>query len=313
MTENTRTIDLTAGVADSGKTCGDFLRSRGVSRRLTARLKRIPGGITKNGFPVRTVDTVLAGDVISLKAEDERLTEPNGQLHVPVVYEDGDVIVFNKPAGMPVHPSAGHRGDTLGNFFASLYPDVTFRPINRLDKDTSGLCAAAKNPYAASVLNRSGSISKVYYAVTEGVPVPHDVRGCGAPIKWYEDNGSYVIDAPIGRAEASVVRREVRSGGRRAVTRYTLLKSSGSLCLVRVVLETGRTHQIRVHFSSVGHPLAGDDFYGGSLSFCREQALHCGEMRFSRPSDGAAVELSCGIRKDMELLLQTGPYTPKPL
>lgn len=303
LTANMRTIDLTAGVSDNGKTCGDFLRSRGVSRRLTAKLKRIPGGITKNGFPVRTVDTVLTGDVISLKAEDERLTEPNGTLYVPVVYEDDDVIVFNKPAGMPVHPSAGHRGDTLGNFFAALYPDITFRPINRLDKDTSGLCAAAKNPYAASVLNRSGSIFKVYYAVTEGMPFPHKICNCNTPIKWYEDNGSYVIDAPIGRAEASVVRREIRRDGRRAVTRYTVLKGNDDLCLVRVVLETGRTHQIRVHFSSVGHPLAGDDFYGGNLKLCREQALHCGEMRFARLSDGVEVKLSCGIRRDMKLLL----------
>lgn len=301
LTANMHTIDFTAGVSDSGKTCGDFLRSRGVSRRLTAKLKRIPGGITRNGFPVRTVDTVLTGDVISLKAEDERLTEPNGNLYVPVVYEDGDIIVFNKPAGMPVHPSAGHRGDTLGNFFAALYPDITFRPINRLDKDTSGLCAAAKNPYAASVFNRSGSISKVYYAVTEGMPVPHEACNCSVPIKWYEDNGLYVIDAPIGRAAASVVRREIRRDGRRAVTRYTILKENDKLCLVRVVLETGRTHQIRVHFSSVGHPLAGDDFYGGSLDICREQALHCGEMRFTRPSDGKSVELFCDMREDMRL------------
>ena len=112
LTANMRTIDLTAGASDNGKTCGDFLRSRGVSRRLTAKLKRIPGGITRNGFSIRTVDTVLAGDVISLKAEDERLTEPNGNLYVPVVYEDGDVIVFNKPAGMPVHPSCTPHSPT---------------------------------------------------------------------------------------------------------------------------------------------------------------------------------------------------------
>lgn len=301
MTANMRTIDFTAGVSDNGKTCGDLLRSRGVSRRLTARLKRIPGGITRNGFPVRTVDTVLAGDVVSLRAENERFTEPNGGLDVPVVYEDGDVIVFNKPAGMPVHPSAGHRGDTLGNFFASLYPDITFRPVNRLDKNTSGLCAAAKNSYAASVLNRCGSISKVYYAVTEGIPIPHET---GDPlIRWYGDNGGCVIDAPIGRAEDSVVRREVRRDGRRAVTRYTILKENGALCLVRVVLETGRTHQIRVHFSSVGHPLAGDDFYGGTPELCHGQALHCGEMRFSRLSDGAEVELFCKMRGDMQPLV----------
>lgn len=302
MPRNMNTIDLTAEISDEGKTCGDLLRSRGVSRRLTARLKRVSGGITRNGCPVRTVDLVRAGDVISLKAEDERLTEPNGELSAPIVYEDGDVIVFNKPAGMPVHPSAGHRGDTLGNFFASLYPALTFRPINRLDKDTSGLCAAAKNPYAASLLN--GNISKVYFAVTEGTPVPPaSDKPVGNPlIRWYKSPvGEFVIDAPIGRAEASVVRRTVRADGRRAVTRYTILKENGGRCLVRVVIETGRTHQIRVHFSSVGHPLAGDDFYGGGLGFCQRQALHCGEMRFLRPSDGKPIELSCEIGEDMHI------------
>lgn len=286
MPTDVQTVDFTAVTSDEGKSCGDLLRSRGVSRRLTAKLKRVPDGITRRGCPIRTVDTVHAGDVISLKIPNERLTEPNGELFAPIVYEDGDLIVFDKPAGMPVHPSAGHRGDTLGNYFASLYPDLTFRPINRLDKDTSGLCAVAKNPYAASVLN--GSIDKIYFAVTEGTPIPREIKD--PLIKWYaEPSGEYVIDAPIGRAEASVVRRTVREDGKRAVTRYTILKATETRCLVRVSLETGRTHQIRVHFSSVGHPLAGDDFYGGGLDFFTRQALHCGEMRFARPSDGRLV------------------------
>lgn len=291
-----RTIDLAAGISDEGKTCGDFLRSRGVSRRLTAKLKRVPCGMTRGGILIRTVDTVHAGDIISLKAEDDRLTEPNGALCAPVVYEDGDVIVFDKPAGMPVHPSAGHRGDTLGNFFASLHPDLTFRPINRLDRNTSGLCAAAKNAYAASLLG--GNIFKVYYAVTEGTPVPK--ASDNSLIRWYaEPSGEFVIDAPIGRAEASVVRRTVREDGKCAVTRYTILKETAAHSLVRVILETGRTHQIRVHFSSVGHPLAGDDLYGGNTALSCGQLLHCGEMRFARPSDGKIIELSCPLREEM--------------
>ncbi|MDE5991751.1 MAG: RluA family pseudouridine synthase [Oscillospiraceae bacterium] len=291
MPNNVQTVDFTAGASDEGKSCGDLLRSRGVSRRLTARLKRVPDGITRRGLQIRTTDIVHAGDVISLKTQNERLTEPNCELFAPTVYEDGDLIVFDKPAGMPVHPSAGHRGDTLGNYFASLYPDLTFRPINRLDKDTSGLCAIAKNPYAASVLN--GRIDKLYYAVTEGIPIPRETDD--PLIKWYaEPSREYVIDAPIGRAEASVVRRKVCGDGKRAVTRYTILKATETHCLVRVSLETGRTHQIRVHFSSVGHPLAGDDFYGGGLELFTRQALHCGEMRFTRPSDGRIIRLESG-------------------
>lgn len=288
--------EFTAGDGDGGKSCGDFLRGRGVSRRLTARAKRTENGITRNGSRIRTVDRIEAGDVVALRLEDGSGLVPNGDLRASAVYEDGDVVVFDKPAGMPVHPSAGHREDTLGNLFASMYPDIAFRAVNRLDKDTSGLCAAAKSAYAAGVLN--GKVSKVYFAVTEGVPVPGNP---GDPlVRWYmNDAGEYVIDAPLGRAEGSAVRREVRKDGKRAVTRYTILKENGKHCLVRVVLETGRTHQIRVHFSCLGYPLAGDDFYGGSLGVCKRQALHCGEMSFEKPSGGGTVRIFSPVREDM--------------
>lgn len=297
------TIDFTADSSADGKTCGDFLRSMGVSRRLMARLKRVPMGISRRGELIKTTDRVRFGDVVSLKNIGDRFIEPNPVLSAPVVYEDVNAAVFDKPAGMPVHPSAGHRRDTLGNCFAAMYPDLAFRPVNRLDKDTSGLCAVAKNAYASSFL--SGRISKVYYAVTEGTPIPRDT---GNPlIRWYRrENGVYTIDAPLGRADGSVIRREIRSDGRRAVTNYTILKEKDGFCLVRVSLETGRTHQIRVHFSSAGHPLAGDDLYGGGTDRCKAQALHCGEMSFCRPSDGAEVRLSSPLRADMKELIGGG-------
>ncbi|MDE7288918.1 MAG: hypothetical protein K2N71_05355, partial [Oscillospiraceae bacterium] len=170
-----------------GKSCGDFLRYSGVSRRLSAKLKRVPNGITLNGNHVRTVDVIHAGDVVSIKNIDVSLLEPNGILNVPIAYEDEGVIVFDKPAGMPVHPSHKHQGDTLGNCFAAMFPDLTFRPLNRLDKDTSGLCAIAKSAYAANVL--TGNISKIYAAVTEGIPIPKPV---GNPlIKWCETTEGY--------------------------------------------------------------------------------------------------------------------------
>ncbi len=290
MRNNIHRIEFTAEAEDSGKTCGDFLRGRGVSRRLIVKAKRIDGGITRRGELVRTTDRIEAGDVIVLSQEEGGDIVPNGKLRAEVVYEDEDTVVFDKPAGMPVHPSAGHRDDTLGNLFAAMYPGLTFRPINRLDKDTSGLCAAAKSAYAAGRL--SGNISKVYYAVTEGTPVPGDVKSGLSEAVWRrEPSGEYVIDAPIGRAEGSVILREVRADGKAAATRYTIIKEDGTHCLVRVVLETGRTHQIRVHFSFVGHPLAGDELYGGSRSFFGRQALHCGEMRFKSPSDGRNIEI----------------------
>lgn len=280
-----------------GSSCGDFMRAMGVSRRLTAKLKRIPFGISRNGEPIRTVDIVRAGDVIALKRVDESFLQPNTGLAVPVAYEDGDVVVFDKPAGMPVHPSAKHREDTLGNCFAAMYPGLTFRPVNRLDRDTSGLCAAAKSAYAAKAL--AEGVSKVYYAVTEGVPVPKET---GNPlIKWYETGEGYKIEAPIGRAEQSLINRRVCETGRYAETYYEILRQRDGLALLKIILGTGRTHQIRVHLSAVGCPLAGDDLYGGSRDSFPRQALHCGEMSFISPSAGETVTVKSKLPLDMEL------------
>lgn len=298
MNDSSRQTGFKVPAEWDGKTCGDFLRYSGVSRRLAAKLKHVPDGITLNGNHARTVDIIRAGDIVSIKNIDESLLEPNGLLKVPIVYEDEDVIVFDKPAGMPVHPSHKHREDTLGNCFAAMFPALTFRPLNRLDKDTSGLCAAAKSAYAANVL--TGNISKVYTAVTEGVPIPKPVES--PLIKWYETGEGYKIEAPIGRAAGSVINREVRGDGQRAVTNYTIEKENGKFALLRVSLETGRTHQIRVHFSSLGYPLAGDDLYGGSLDFCERQALHCCEMRFVSPF-GGKVFLTSSLPDDMAKLV----------
>lgn len=280
-----------------GSSCGDFLRAMGVSRRLTAKLKRIPFGISRNGEPIRTVDIVRAGDVIALKRIDESFLQPNTGLTVPVAYEDGDVVVFDKPAGMPVHPSAKHREDTLGNCFAAMYPGLTFRPVNRLDRDTSGLCAAAKSAYAAKAL--AEGVSKVYYAVTEGIPVPKET---GNPlIKWYKTGEGYRIEAPIGRAEQSLINRKVCETGRYAETYYEILMQRDGLALLKIILGTGRTHQIRVHLSAVGCPLAGDDLYGGSRDSFPRQALHCGEMSFISPSSGEKVTVKSVLPQDFEL------------
>lgn len=294
-----RIITFCAENCDEGVPCGEFLRRRGVSRRLVTKLKRTEMGITRNGETLRTVDRLRCGDRVELRLEDDKHLEPNSTLRVPVIYEDDDVVVFNKPVGMPVHPSIKHQGDTLGNCFAAMYPKLTFRPVNRLDRDTSGLCAVAKTAHAANCLG--GTVEKVYIAAVQGVPVPHDMED--TLIKWtMSPEGVYRIDAPIGRAGESIIRREVRGDGQSAVTNYTIIKENGRHSLLRITLETGRTHQIRVHFSALGYPLAGDDFYGGSLEYCKAQALHCGEMSFARLSDGERVNLFCGIRRDMESL-----------
>ena len=265
---------------------GDFLgKECGISRRMLTKLKKTYMGITRNGELVRTIDKVYEGDRIALQWEDEKFLEPNGDIFADTAFENDSVVIFDKPTGMPVHPSAKHYGDTLGNYFAYKYPDLTFRPVNRLDRDTSGLCLIAKNAPAAQAVQ--GSIHKIYYAVVTG-----DISGNG------------VIDAPVAREKDSVIKRVVRGDGRRAVTHYEVIGGNGKYTLLKIRLETGRTHQIRVHFAHIGHPLAGDDLYGGSREDIDCQALHCGELTFTDPVSGEDITVVSEIRAQMKELIK---------
>lgn len=270
---------------ESPTTVKDFLmKEKGVSRRLLTKLKRVPNGITLNGRHIRSVDEIKNGDIITLTIEDEKFLDPNRGLEVPVSYETENVIVFNKPVNMPVHPSINHRFDTLGNAFAGLYPELTFRPVYRLDRDTSGLCLIAKNQYSAKVLQ--GNIKKTYYAVVCG-----EIREAGT------------IDLPIVREQESVIIRTVREDGKPAITHYRPLQSNGKYTLLEISLETGRTHQIRVHFSYIGYPLAGDFLYNGDCGEIGSQALHCGKIEFNEPVTDEKKTVISEIRDDMKKLL----------
>lgn len=279
-----RELKLTVPAEFDGVQAQVFLKVRGFSRRALIRLKQ-SGGLTRNGELLRTVDVVRAGEELCVTlSDDSESAEPNAALNAPVIYEDEDIVVFNKPPYMPVHPSIRHRGDTLANLFAAMYPGLPFRPINRLDRNTSGLCVCAKNQYAASVL--SGTLSKVYYAVTCGTP-PGDT-----------------VDAPIGRAGDSIITRCVTPDGQRAVTHYERAGGSSVHPLLRVTLETGRTHQIRVHLSHVGFPLCGDEMYGGDMSEIGRHALHCGEVRITQPVTGEKITLTAPLPEDMSELIK---------
>lgn len=263
----------------------EYLRRRiGVSARLLARLKRTPAGILCNGVPVRAVDPVRAGDVVVLTMPEQEGLEPNPALYVPSVLETAHYIVYDKPTGMPVHPSARHRRDTLGNYFAASMPGHTFRAVNRLDRDTSGLCMIAKDAYTASALQ--GKLEKRYYAVL-----------CG------HLTGDGTISAPIARTEASIITRCVRQDGKPAVTHYRVLGHSADYTAVEIRLETGRTHQIRVHFAHLGYPLAGDDLYGGSCRHIGQQALHCGRLFWRDPVTKQARSAVSPWRRDMQQLV----------
>lgn len=253
---------------------GTYLRGKcGVSARLLGRLKRVPDGMTRDGVQLRSIDLVDDGDVVELRFPNDTTLDANAALIVPVAYERAQVVVFDKPAGMPVHPSVHHRDDTLGNAFAARYPSLTFRPVNRLDSDTSGLCLVAKTAYAAQQLQHG--VKKTYTALV-----------CGTL------TGGGTISAPIARAEASIIKRCVRLDGRAAVTHYTVCGTEGRYTRLRLWLETGRTHQIRVHMAYIGHPLAGDALYGGDCTDYTRHALHCDSLTFTDPETGAEIELS---------------------
>lgn len=284
-----RELVLTVGEEDNGALARHFLRRHGLSARVINGLKQT-AGLTRAGEILRTVDRVYTGDVIRIKIEErssitgEFAITPNPALYAEIVYEDDDVVVFNKPSDMPVHPSLSHAEDTLANFYAARYAGSAFHALYRLDKNTSGLCVCAKNRYCAFVL--AENIRKTYYAVADG-----------------KVTESGTIDAPIGRCDGSIIKREVRSDGQRAVTHYKPIMNANGRTLFEITLETGRTHQIRVHFAHIGFPLCGDEMYGGDCSEIGRQALHCGRVAFTSPASKEQIELSVPLPEDIRALL----------
>lgn len=281
-----RELRYTVGDSFDGKRAQAFLRHIGCSAAIISKLKK-GECLTANGVKIRTIDILRGGDELCILLEDEGTIPPNPGLSVPVAYEDSDVAVFDKPAGMPVHPSPKHYGDTLANYFSALYPDSVFRSVNRLDKNTSGLCVTAKNKLSAAKL--SGNVKKKYYAIVGG-----KIGNAG-------DSGN--ITAPIARAEGSLIGRVVRDDGQFASTDYRVLFSCERFSFLEISLNTGRTHQIRVHFSHIGFPLLGDDLYGGDCTDIQRHALHCGEVSFSHPISGENICVKASIPEDMAGLL----------
>lgn len=266
-----------------------FLRGYcSISAHLLIRLKTVPNGITCNGQHIRVIDTVKAGDIIVIKLPEDECDIKPVNLPIDIVYEDGHILIVNKPPFMPVHPVHGHIDDTLANavryYLESVGQSCTFRAVNRIDRDTSGLVLLAKNQYCAALL--PGTVDKTYIAVCEGELF----------------NGGR-IDKPIRFKEGHTIQREVGEGGVRAVTNWRALKTENGFTLIEIKLETGRTHQIRVHFSDMGHPLAGDDMYGGSRNFINRHALHCAYISFIHPITHEKIEASSQIPEDMSRLI----------
>lgn len=278
--------------AESGQTIEAYLKCRGYSRQVLIHLKRTEDGIKRNGRRAYTRDHLRTGDRLEIRL----LEEASGQIEpvclpFEIVYEDEHLIVVNKPADMPVHPSMNNHDNTLANAVAAyakehgeVYP---YRCINRLDRNTTGLLILAKHMLSAAVLYgqmRRREIRRTYLAIVKGK---------------IEQSGA--IDLPIGRKEGSTIERTVDpEHGERAVTHYAPLKHGADWTLVQCTLETGRTHQIRVHMSHMGHPLPGDFLYNPKDRSMDRQLLHSWKLSFVHPMTGERMEFVQPVPKDME-------------
>ena len=274
-----------------GRRLSDFLRRRGLTAGLIKTVKYLPGGLLVDGLPARTDLRLAAGQTVEVELPPQPETAvPPQPMPLEILYEDDFSAVIDKPAGILVHPSAPGCGGTLANGWRFLMEargtPCPFRPVNRIDRNTSGLVLAAKNSFAAPLLARG--FRKTYWAVAEGELPPGD----GA------------IDLPIQRAEGSIICRRTGGGGKPSRTEYTVLAAARGHTLLRAVPVTGRTHQIRVHFSALGHPLAGDDLYGGSRGLIARQALHAGRIVFTPPLAGGEVTVTSPLPPDFVLLLE---------
>lgn len=277
---------------NEGQEIALFLKKLGYSRSIITSLKQ-DKRLLLNGVKARTVDILHNGDTLTVTIVDETEIIPNSSLLVPIEYEDDDIVVFDKPYNMAVHPSLRHYDDTLANYYAYCYPDTTFRAISRLDRNTSGLVMVAKNKLVAAILSGNPKMrpKKLYYAVVAG-DISKEYGCCGE------------IIAPIDRESDSIITRTVSPSGKYAHTVFKVIKSSDKMSFLEISLVTGRTHQIRVHFSHIGYPLMGDDLYGGNRELIMRHALHCGEMSFIHPITKNKITVASEIPEDIKKLTE---------
>lgn len=325
--------------AEDGALLKTVLRDKlGLSRKLLSRLKLTPEGITVNGERRYTSSRVRGGDIVRVRMEEEQSEDILPQpMPLDILYEDDHLLIVHKPAGIIVHPTHGHYTDTLANgvvhYWQSRGERFRFRPVHRLDRETSGVLAIAKHPYAHQRISeqmQAGDVGKTYLAV---------VRGAVSADRM-------TIDAPIDRDPESPHVRIVTSAGYRAVTHLETVERFGERAsLVRLRLETGRTHQIRVHMQHLGHPLVGDSMYGHFLHphaarhsgtdeketgrsgaveaesdskaesktapvtapddslFLNRHALHAYQLAFVHPVDGSPLAFEAPLPDDLASLL----------
>ena len=294
---------LTAGPEAAGERLDSFLAARlpGLTRSAAARLIET-GQVLVDGKPARKSARLAGRETVEVTLPDPEPADALPQdIPLDVVYEDDDVIVVNKPSGLVVHPAPGHPDGTLvnallhhcGGSLSGVGGELRPGIVHRIDRDTSGLIIAAKNDAAHQALAAQladHTLARTYEAVVVGA--------------LREDGGT--VDAPIGRCPSDRKKMAVVPNGKRAVTHWEVLERFPGLTHVRCRLETGRTHQIRVHTAHLGHPIYGDTVYGGKkpVPGLTGQCLHAVGLRFVHPRTGETVELSCPLSGEFQALLE---------
>lgn len=290
-------LEYTIPEVRQGKEIANFLKlDLHFSTLSRKKLRDTPDSLLLDGLPVPSYTIPSPGQTLSILLPDDP-PSPMEAVEGPleILYEDDHLLVLNKAGGIPVHPGPDHHRDTLGNFLTHYYHSIgenhLFRPVNRLDKGTSGLMCVAKHTYAAQILSdalHSEQFHRSYLAICEGCPSPREG----------------VISAPIGRLDGSVIARTVRPDGKESLTRYRVISSHSGCSLVRITPETGRTHQIRVHMAYIGNPLLGDFLYGTeNQQLIDRPALHSAYLKFTHPISGKELEFQAPIPQDMNALL----------
>lgn len=292
-----RTITYKIEQDDAGLRVELFLRRRGYSRQNLVEIKRMPQSIMVNGVHYYMRQTLEAGDVLEVRIQETDSSEKIPAVYHPldIIYEDEDIMVINKPADMPIHPSMNNYYNSLANALAYYFEQqgkpFIFRCSNRLDRDTSGLTIISKHLVSASILAQQVAdreVHREYLAISRGSVTPMEGT----------------IDVPLGRKDSSIIERTVDwEHGERAVTHYKVISQSNGHSLIALKLETGRTHQIRIHMKHLGYPLIGDYLYNPDMEWMGRQALHSYKMAFRHPITGEHMEFTAPLPKDMQNVL----------
>ena len=293
-----RNIDYIIDENSAGLRVEQFLRRKRYSGQNLSEIKRMPKSILVNGVHYYMRQELSTGDHLQVRICETQNSEkiPPTKLPLDIIYEDEDLLVLNKPAGMPIHPSLNNYTNSIANalayYFQSQGKPFIFRCCNRLDRDTSGLTIVSKHLVSGSILSdmtKYREVHREYLAIARGSVTPSEGT----------------IQAPLGRKEGTIIERTVDwEHGEDAVTHYKVVKEANGHSLVSLRLETGRTHQIRIHMKYLGYPLIGDYLYNPDMEYMTRQALHSHHMEFTHPITGAHMSFTAPLPEDMARVMQ---------